>query len=127
MADHSPLHGRQIVLDPGHGGETTGTTECPTLFEKAANLQIARLLRDMLEADGASVTLTRTTDDENPSNRERAAFANNKDVLISIHLNGVSNHPVDRVYCGQGIGAPLSSRLLTPSIPEMRACAGRST
>ncbi len=93
----SSVTGRRIVLDPGHGGSDTGTTECPTLIEKEATLQIAFLLHDMLKADGATVTMTRT-DDRDLSNSQRADIANtaNGEALISVHLNGVTDHSINR-------------------------------
>lgn len=93
----SSVTGRRIVLDPGHGGTDTGTTQCPTLVEKEATLQIAFLLRDMLEADAAIVTLTRTND-RTLSNRERADIANGAagEALVSVHLNGSTDHTINR-------------------------------
>lgn len=85
--------GHRIVLDPGHGGTDYGSTECSGLPEKAATLDIANRLKALLEADGAQVFLTRT-DDSTKSNNDRYTFANsvNGEVLVSIHLNGSTNH-----------------------------------
>ncbi len=96
-AAFSSVAGRIIVLDPGHGGSDYGSTECAALPEKTANLQIANLLAGLLKNDGSTVYLTRTSDDQDPSNTDRATFANNQkaQVLLSIHLNGSTNHAVD--------------------------------
>src|SRR3990167_11338439 len=51
-----------IVIDPGHGGTDSGSTECAGLPEKEANLDIAFRLETILEAIGYDVRLTRTED-----------------------------------------------------------------
>ena len=85
--------GRRIVLDPGHGGSDPGSTQCATMPEKEATLDIARRLRDLLVADGATVYLTRETD-VTKSNNDRYTYANsvNGEVLVSVHLNGSTDH-----------------------------------
>ncbi|HLD01985.1 MAG TPA: N-acetylmuramoyl-L-alanine amidase [Patescibacteria group bacterium] len=89
----SNVTGKKIVIDPGHGGTDTGTTECSTLVEKEATLQIARILRDKLQADSAIVTMTRDSD-VGLGNTERANIANaaGGQALVSVHLNGSTNH-----------------------------------
>lgn len=92
----TPFDGKTIVIDPGHGGSDTGTTECSTLVEKEATLQIANKLNELLAPTGARVVFTRTTDVD-MGNTERANVANNEnaDVLVSVHLNGSTNHSVN--------------------------------
>ncbi len=87
------LRGKKIVVDPGHGGDDIGA---PAVFgppprgpyEKDIVLDVARRLAGLLEAEGASVAMTRT-DDTYISLRDRAALANRlrSDALISIHCN----------------------------------------
>lgn len=50
-----PLKGLTIVLDPGHGGASsgTGTGHNDGLYEKTLTLTYGLLLRDKLEALGA--------------------------------------------------------------------------
>ena len=74
-----------------------GSTRCPGLYERDANLDIANRLNALLDSDGAVVSLTRTDSASNPSNTQRADFANshNGEVLLSIHLNGSMDHGVD--------------------------------
>ena len=60
--DASVLRGRKIVLDPGHGGFFPGTMGVGGLTEKEVNLGVALVLRDLLVAGGAQVTMTRDTD-----------------------------------------------------------------
>ena len=90
------LSGRKIVIDAGHGGTALGSTECPGLPEKDATLDIAFRLKALLEIAGATAYMTRT-DDRTLSNADRYNFANstNGEVLVSIHLNGSTNHAVD--------------------------------
>ncbi|MBI2021920.1 N-acetylmuramoyl-L-alanine amidase [Candidatus Daviesbacteria bacterium] len=93
FAQTNPLTSKVIVLDPGHGGSDYGSIECPGLPEKDATLQIAFKLKELLQNDGAVVYLTRETD-ATLSNEDRYTFANshNGNALISIHLNGSTNH-----------------------------------
>lgn len=90
------VSGHKIVIDAGHGGADTGSTECPGLPEKDVNLDIAFRLKSLLEADGAQVFMTRT-DDSTLSNGDRYNYANsvNGEALVSIHLNGSTNHNKD--------------------------------
>lgn len=51
-----------IVIDAGHGGEDGGASSAAGLAEKEINLTVAFALRDMLEAAGIPVVMTRTED-----------------------------------------------------------------
>ncbi len=80
---------RTIVLDPGHGGADTGAVGRSGLEEKRLSLQIARVIKRLLEERlPVRVVLTRDGDGEVTLER-RAALANqNKgDLFISLHLN----------------------------------------
>lgn len=87
------LKGKTIVVDPGHGGDDTGA---PAFFgppsrgpyEKDVVLDIARRLARVLEAEGATVAMTRT-DDRYVTLQRRAAMANEMraDAFVSIHCN----------------------------------------
>ncbi len=90
------LSGRIIVIDPGHGSYSgpyldTGATGPTGVKEGVVVLEIAKLLKKLLEADGAKVILTHDTLDNpnNPTLAQRCAIANNSggDLFISIHLN----------------------------------------
>ncbi|HEY5116391.1 MAG TPA: N-acetylmuramoyl-L-alanine amidase, partial [Nakamurella sp.] len=82
------LHGKRIVLDPGHGGDDLGWRADGV---KAADLtyDIARRLQSRMVTTGMTVFLTREPG-ENPSPDERAAFANsiNADLVLSLHIDG---------------------------------------
>lgn len=87
---------KSVVLDVGHGGTDTGTTECPALYEKDANLKIGLILQTMLQNAGYTVYMTRTTDVA-LTNAQRYNFANstNAQAFVSIHLNGSTDHSKD--------------------------------
>ncbi|MBQ7516170.1 MAG: N-acetylmuramoyl-L-alanine amidase [Schwartzia sp.] len=56
------VQGHIIVLDPGHGGLDTGAIGPDGLMEKDVTLAVSTKLRDILEASGAKVAMTRTDD-----------------------------------------------------------------
>jgi len=91
------LAGMRICLDPGHGGDAhrPNYKRGPTgLREAEVNLRVALILKDLLEASGATVIMTRTTDvclhpedEEDLRLRAEVANASNSDLLLSIHHN----------------------------------------
>jgi N-acetylmuramoyl-L-alanine amidase len=93
------LEGRVIFLDPGHGGtaETDDFRVGPTgEREEWVNLRVALLLRDMLEARGARVHMSRTEDVAVPlQDRADSAVAHGADVFLSIHHNATADPAVN--------------------------------
>ncbi len=105
-----------IVIDPGHGGPDVGAAH-GSFAEKNANLMIALQLKELLEADGFQVLVTREADvrpyyfpaevAHTPRQETRAdlqsrldlANAVNADLFICIHNNGSS----DRAQAGAEI------------------------
>ena len=87
----TPLAGKVIALDAGHGGEDVGAVnENPahSLFEKDMDISVARLLKEKLEKDGARVAMIRAGDETVSLNdRVARADASGADVLLSIHHN----------------------------------------
>ncbi len=83
-----PLTGLSILLDPGHGGSDPGAIGPTGLKESTANLRVATYLRMLLQADGATVHMTREGD-QFLSLRDRVAIASqiNPDLFVSIHHN----------------------------------------
>ena len=80
---------RKVVIDPGHGGDDTGTpARFGNLDEKEIALEVALAVGAHLRSQGVTVLFTRTTD-VRPSLEERADLANreNPDLFISIHVN----------------------------------------
>ncbi len=89
-----PPGGRiRIMLDPGHGGIDPGAIGEEGLQEKDVVLEIARKVRDLLQAEGYEVFLTRTGD-RFVSLKKRARQANRSrvDLFVSIHANAAFNH-----------------------------------
>lgn len=83
-----PLKGISIMLDPGHGGADPGAVGPTGLKESAVNLRVARYLRDLLQADGAEVFMTRQKDVFlSLGDRVAAATRLKPDLFVSIHHN----------------------------------------
>ncbi|MCR4439646.1 MAG: N-acetylmuramoyl-L-alanine amidase [bacterium] len=95
----SALRGRTICLDPGHGG--TGAVDSYRIGptgerEEWINLRVALVLRQLLEARGAKVLMTRTADVEVPlAERARVAVAGEADLFLSIHHNAAADTGVN--------------------------------
>jgi len=84
----APLEGRRIVVDPGH--PPAGAMGPSGFREAQANLAVALKLRELLQAKGATVIMTRTTDsavDLWP--RVKLADTVNAELLVSIHNNAL--------------------------------------
>lgn len=115
-----PLSGLIIGIDPGHqahgnseqepvspgSSETKAKVSSGTqgvasgVPEYETNLKISLQLRDVLQALGAQVVMTRTRNDVDISNIERAQMCNEAgvDVVLRLHCNGSTNSDA------QGIG-----------------------
>lgn len=74
-------------VSSGTAGVRTGTAEYKV------NLEISLKLRDVLEALGCTVYMTRETHDVDISNRERALMMNElgADIVLRLHCNGSSD------------------------------------
>lgn len=86
-----PQSPKVIVIDAGHGGKDFGKINAQLgINEKTMTLDTARRLRNLLEADGYRVVLTRN-DDRFIELAERSAIANraHADLFISIHFNAI--------------------------------------
>ena len=84
----APLSGATVVLDPGHGGEEPGAVGPGGTSEKVVNLAIAQETKRQLEAEGATVVLTRTGDYRiTLASRTAIAQALRPVVFLSIHHN----------------------------------------
>lgn len=119
----SGAEGMTVVVDPGHqgpqdlsyepigpGSSTTkykmssGATGVSTgLAESLVDLQISLKLRDELEARGINVVMTRTSQDVNISNIERAQIANEAGaaLFIRVHCDAIdssSPHGIHVLY-----------------------------
>ena len=115
------ISGKIIVLDPGHGGSDPGAIGPTGLQEKQVTLPIAEYLKSILEAKGAKVILTRTTDvdvygphasgvDELQA-RVNVANGNQADAFMSIHINSFSNPNVGGIATYYFDGSDQSKKL----------------
>ena len=88
-----------IIIDAGHGGEDPGAV-ANGLVEKYLNLEIAKMINEMLKANGYKTHLTRVDDrllynigEENRKkhfdirNRIKIASEFNEAVFVSVHMN----------------------------------------
>ena len=99
-----PLAVRTVVIDPGHGGGSTGTRAPLGLLEKDLTLDIARRLRKLLEQQSYNVVMTRE-DDVDVSLEQRGTLANREgaDIFVSIHLNWIEDREsrgIETYYLG---------------------------
>ncbi|MPV38668.1 N-acetylmuramoyl-L-alanine amidase [Georgenia subflava] len=139
-AEPPPLDGLHVVLDPGHNGgnaenvaqinaqvgdgrggakscNTVGTSTLTGYPEHAFTWDVAQRARDLLQADGARVTLTRSDDTSvGPcvDVRGRTAGDVDADVLVSIHANG-SENPAAQGYFAIVSAPPLNEPQGEPS------------
>jgi N-acetylmuramoyl-L-alanine amidase len=83
-----PLSGLLIAVDAGHGGSDRNTRGPTGLTEADANLAIALELQRLLEAQGARVFMTRTTDATvELGDRPRRITESGAHVSVSVHNN----------------------------------------
>lgn len=96
---------RIVMLDPGHGGYDPGAITVKGVYEKEINLQIAQIVKEMLQPSGIEVFLTREEDvDYVPDGvtgkitkkqidlNKRIEMASNAkaDVYVSLHVNSTA-------------------------------------
>ena len=128
-AEPGPLTGFIIGLDPGHqlvydpAPEPVAPGERETkqkvaggcrgirsgVYEYEVNLNVALLLRDLLEEAGATVVLTHEVLDVNISNIERAQMFNEANVDLGIRLHCNNGDPAKK-YTGAFMIVPTERR-----------------
>lgn len=81
-----------IAVDAGHGGSNTGAGGPTGSSEKMLALAVSLKLQKALQAEGAKVIMTRTTE-KFVDNKERILFYRDStpDLLVSIHLNSTGD------------------------------------
>jgi N-acetylmuramoyl-L-alanine amidase len=101
QSSNHPLKGKNIMIDAGHGGADTGSSDGSGFLEKDINLDVALALRDVLTKEKAHVEMTRDSDfslenmnnlSSNSSIRDmisRISIINSGkyDLFVSIHVN----------------------------------------
>ena len=123
-----------VAIDPGHGGEDGGTSSAAGVLEKDLNLSVAFALRDLLEAAGVPVVMTRTEDkllyDRNVDFQGRkkvldlaarrivaektaaaATESGGTSLFISIHMNAFPQPQYSGMQVWYGTGDPLSAEV----------------
>ncbi|HEX7064915.1 MAG TPA: N-acetylmuramoyl-L-alanine amidase CwlD [Bacillales bacterium] len=100
----TPLSGKVIVLDPGHGGPDGGAVGKGPVVEKDVSLAISHYLKHYLQQAGALVLMTREKDQDLADGgtkglsrrktqdlQRRVEFVEqmDPDIVISIHLNAI--------------------------------------
>lgn len=113
----SPLAGRVVVIDPGHGGMDPGAIGPSGTMEKDVVLAISLKLEEILHDAGAIPMMTRYRDEFIPL-RERADFANraNADIFLSIHANSVARDIPEGTETYVRTGASAATRLLAEEV-----------
>src|SRR5829696_7864056 len=99
--------------------------------EKEQTLDVAKRLKALLQGDGSTVYMTRTSNSQTLSNNDRYTYANTTgaNVLVSIHMNGSTNPSTDYTTTLFGkwrkdkeLPTPPSARsrpCLRPTAPEL--------
>ncbi len=121
LGNITALKGKKIVIDPGHGGNDAGAIGPTGVMEKNVTLNVSRELKKLLEAEGATVILTRegdTTVSEKGAKASdieelgaRCAVANRvgADIFISIHADSFTR-PEARGTTGYYYGKSTTGR-----------------
>lgn len=129
----SPLSGITVMLDPGHGGSDSGAIGPLGLkyAEKTINLNTALKLRNELEALGAKVLMTRTTDVAvSLADRLAASRSARPDMFLSIHANSMADNvdisKIDgfSVHYKEALAKQLSEILLNQAVEIGRTKKG---
>ena len=121
----SPLDGKVIALDAGHGGAESGAPNVATgILEKDVNLAVVYALKKKIEDSGADVkiVLTRAGDETLDSRRSRVDYAIEQcklavgrtcDILVSVHHNGSTDpgHDGTMVIYNEKQDKPLATAL----------------
>ncbi|MCG7420161.1 N-acetylmuramoyl-L-alanine amidase [Macrococcoides goetzii] len=85
IAGTNPFKDKVIMIDPGHGGNDQGASSKDGTIEKVITLKTSLMLKQKLEEEGATVLMTRNSDEYiKLKNRKGAA-----DVFISIHADAL--------------------------------------
>lgn len=119
-----------VVIDAGHGGEDSGALSPHGIWEKDANLRMAKSVRNELVRRGCRVIMTREGDTfEKLYDRPKIAHTNDAVAFISIHHNAP---PYDRdpnlfrytaVYVWNDLGAALGEAInkrMAAVMPEVK-------
>ena len=100
----TPVSGKIVILDAGHGGEDGGAISSDGTTEAELNLQITLKVQQLLEQNGTTVILTRSDEKaiynldaktlrqkkvSDIKNRVKIGNESSADIFVSIHLNKI--------------------------------------
>ena len=122
----TPVSGKTVVLDAGHGVPDEGAQSSNGTTEAETNLKITLKIQKLLEQSGCTVILTRS--DENAiydldattlkqkkisdiHNRVKIGNENSADIFVSIHLNKISQSQYSGWQCFYKDGNENSNKL----------------
>ena len=125
--EYNSFENRLFVIDPGHGGNDSGTIGANGTLEKDLALYTATLLKDKLERAGAKVILTRD-DDTYVSLEARVQLANayRPDAYISIHYDSADQAGIQGITqyyyhsSQQGLAATIDKSMEDYNIAKNR-------
>jgi N-acetylmuramoyl-L-alanine amidase len=115
-----------VVLDPGHGGNDSGTTSGGVL-EKDLTLDLAQRVRRLLHEQGFATAMTRDSD-EFVSLADRANFANEQEqcIFVSLHFNEGKRETATGVETYYAMDQPGAGGL-SSWLPFLRSTAAPET
>ncbi|GLB46059.1 putative cell wall amidase lytH [Philodulcilactobacillus myokoensis] len=88
-----------IVLDPGHGGNDSGTLSQDGKMEKTYTLPVAKKVLQLIKAQNSRVIISRTSDQSvSLGARTRLSNQNHANVFISFHFNSSEIDEGDNGY-----------------------------
>ena len=122
----TPVSGKTVVLDAGHGVPDEGAQSSNGTTEAETNLKITLKIQNLLEQSGCTVILTRS--DENAiydldattlkqkkisdiHNRVKIGNENSADIFVSIHLNKIPQSQYSGWQCFYKDGNENSNKL----------------
>ncbi|CAM3973194.1 N-acetylmuramoyl-L-alanine amidase CwlD [Cohnella lubricantis] len=138
----TPLTGKVIALDAGHGGVDGGASSRDGIIEKDINLAIVLYLRDYLQQAGALVYLTREGDydlagsgvqgyskrkTEDLKARVKTIQDRRADLVVSVHLNSVPSSKWSGAQSFYYSGSKEGQRLATAIQQEIKESLGNTT
>lgn len=103
---------KTVVIDAGHGGKDSGTVGYVT--EKETTLNLALRVRDLLEAQGIKVVLTRQGDTFIPLATRASMASFQRNLFVSIHVNSAPSiaQGIEVYYFGQLTDNSLLSQVI---------------
>lgn len=105
---------RTIVVDAGHGGHDRGGVPYQRIGEKGMTLDVAQRLRQVLQASGYRVVMTRSSDVFIPLG-QRSAIANSYRgaTFVSVHFNSAPRSGANGIetYYYRGDSASLAASI----------------